>query len=101
MIVIFLRYQWLSEEDLLELPVGRLLSPGGLVAVWVTNKRKLVESVTGRLFPSWGVTFLAEWLWLKVSYSTNKASHTLSNIVAGNCCGQQCCQRLDLLSIHK
>ena len=25
----------------------------------------------------------------------------MSNIVTGNCCGQQCCQRLDLLSIHK
>ena len=32
---------------------------------------------------------------------TPKAGHTPSNTVAGNCCEQQCCQRLDLLSIHE
>ena len=30
-----------------------------------------------------------------------KAGHTRSNIVAGNCCGQQSCQRLDFLSVHE
>ena len=64
------RYSWVAGEDLLVLPVGRMLAPSGLVAVWVTNKRKFVNMVTETLFPSWGVQPVAEWLWLKVSEPT-------------------------------
>lgn len=60
------RYQWLEEEDIRALPVASLVAPCGLVAVWVTNKRKLVEAVRERLFPYWGVQPLAEWIWIKV-----------------------------------
>ena len=51
---------------MLQLPIRELSAVGGLVAVWVTNKRKLVNWVKKTLFPHWGVTSVAEWIWLKV-----------------------------------
>ena len=38
---------------------------------------------------------------IAIQYSVYQAGHTRSNIVAGICCEQQCCQRLDLLSIDE
>ena len=38
---------------------------------------------------------------LQVYHRAGMVIITCSNIVAGNCCGQKCCQRLDLLSIHE
>ena len=64
--VCFCRYQWLEWKQMLQLPIRELSAVGGLVAVWVTNKRKLVNWVKKTLFPQWGVTSVAEWIWLKV-----------------------------------
>ena len=33
--------------------------------MWVTNKLRQQRFVKDRLFPSWNVTCLAEWYWLK------------------------------------
>lgn len=63
------RYRWLRNEDILCLPVKELLAPEGLVAIWVTNKRKLVQWVTDVLLPHWGLVGVAEWTWLKVARS--------------------------------
>ena len=60
------RYQWLEEEKLKALPVKELAAPGALVAVWVTNKRRLVQLVKERLFPAWMVKCVGEWTWIKV-----------------------------------
>lgn len=61
------KYQWLEWKQMLQLPIRELSAVGGLVAVWVTNKRKLVNWVKKTLFPQWGVTSVAEWIWLKVT----------------------------------
>lgn len=63
------RYRWLRNEDILCLPIRKLLAPEGLVAIWVTNKRKLVQWVMDILLPHWELVGVAEWTWLKVARS--------------------------------
>ena len=63
------KYQWLSEHDLLQLPLPKLCNDGCLVVVWVTNKIRFVDFVRDILFPSWGVEVVAEWHWIKVTIS--------------------------------
>ena len=49
------------------LPVGRLLRRDGLLAMWVTNDRKLVHAAQGELLESWGLEYVSTWYWLKVT----------------------------------
>ena len=44
----------------------RLLSPGGILAVWVTNKRSIAHFVQTQLFEHWDIEYIAEWYWIKV-----------------------------------
>ena len=60
------RYLWLPADRLLDISLPRLAAKGALVAVWVTNKRKLAMFVEHTLFPKWHVHYLTEWHWLKV-----------------------------------
>ncbi len=60
------RYMWISNHQLLELPMTRLLSPGGILAVWVTNKRSIAHFVQTQLFEHWDIEYIAEWYWIKV-----------------------------------
>ena len=49
-----------------KLPVGRLAaSSGAVVAVWVTNDRKVADWVSTTLFRAWGVRHVGTWYWLK------------------------------------
>jgi len=50
-------------------PVASHLSPGGLVAVWVTNSYKSADLLTSRggIFDEWQVDLVGEWMWLKVT----------------------------------
>lgn len=48
------------------LPIGEVLKPAGLVAVWITNK-PAVRNQLRRLFGAWRVEPVAEWVWLKVT----------------------------------
>jgi len=66
---VFVRYNMLSDSDLLRLPVHELSAADAVVVVWTTNKLKQQRFVKDRLFPQWHVTFLAEWYWLKVVYT--------------------------------
>ena len=63
------KYQWLSERDLLQLSLPLLCNNGCLVVVWVTNKVRFADFVRDELFPSWGVEFISEWHWMKVTKS--------------------------------
>ena len=63
------KYQWLSERDLLQLPLPQLCNTGCLVVVWVTNKVRFADFVRDELFPSWRVEFIGEWHWMKVTKS--------------------------------
>ena len=68
------------------MPVRELLAPEGLVAIWVTNKRKLVQWVTDVLLPHWGLVGVAEWTWLKVARSiVNKSVIGLLLELTMNC----------------
>jgi hypothetical protein len=60
------QYKWLDKYDICHLPVNQLLSDGGLVAIWVTNKRQLVHWVIDHLIPHWSLEYIGEWTWIKV-----------------------------------
>jgi N6-adenosine-specific RNA methylase IME4 len=62
-------YDTIDRRCLLYLPVTKLLSPTGLVAVWVTNKIAHIQFVRRSLFKAWGLTEVAEWWWIKVTSS--------------------------------
>lgn len=53
------------------IPIASHLCPGGLVAVWITNKASIVELLTSRggLFEQWGLQLAAEWTWVKITAS--------------------------------
>ncbi|XP_019864262.1 PREDICTED: methyltransferase-like protein 4 isoform X2 [Amphimedon queenslandica] len=61
------KYKWLDKEDISQLPIPELIAPGGLVALWVTNKRQLVQWTVQELLPKWGLEYIGEWLWIKVT----------------------------------
>ncbi|KAJ7958064.1 Methyltransferase-like protein 2 [Quillaja saponaria] len=61
------RYPTLPNRYFLSLPIKRLThTEGALVALWVTNRQKLRVFVEEELFPTWGVSYLATFYWLKV-----------------------------------
>ncbi|VBB83911.1 Putative Methyltransferase-like protein 4 [Podospora comata] len=48
--------------------VTTLLSPDGLVAVWVTNSPRFTTLLLNDIFPyNWGIELVAEWTWVKVT----------------------------------
>ncbi|KAG6366486.1 hypothetical protein INS49_000663 [Diaporthe citri] len=56
-------------ETLSLIPIMSHLAPGGLVAVWITNKASVLELLTSPrgLFAEWGLELVGEWTWLKVT----------------------------------
>ncbi|KAH7977261.1 hypothetical protein HPB49_000168 [Dermacentor silvarum] len=62
-------YSTLPRDELLSaLPLRRLASPRGcLVAVWCTANGGHLRFVARELLPSWGLTYLATWYWVKVT----------------------------------
>ncbi|KAI8062879.1 MT-A70-like protein [Gongronella butleri] len=60
-------YETQDIYDLFKIPMASLLEPGGLVAVWVTNKPKFRRFIQDKLFPAWGVACVGEWVWVKVT----------------------------------
>ena len=60
-------YKSMSVDDLCALPLHCLLAPGGILAMWVTNDRKLVEAAQSTILEAWGLKCVATWYWLKVT----------------------------------
>lgn len=58
-------------EELAKIPIGKLLCPNGLVAIWCTNAPSHLHSICNDIFPSWGITYRAKWYWVKVSILLN------------------------------
>ncbi|KAG8167669.1 hypothetical protein KVR01_003358 [Diaporthe batatas] len=58
-------------ETLSLIPIASHLATGGLLAVWITNKARVLELLTSPrgLFAEWGLELVAEWTWLKVTTS--------------------------------
>ncbi|KAK3607546.1 hypothetical protein CHS0354_025803 [Potamilus streckersoni] len=63
------KYNSLTNEDLIHLPIPSLANEGCLVVVWVTNRQMHVKNIRDQLFPAWSVRWMAEWYWLKVTRS--------------------------------
>ncbi|XP_044471038.1 methyltransferase-like protein 2 isoform X2 [Mangifera indica] len=60
-------YPTLPNRYFLSLPVRQLThTEGALVALWITNREKLYNFVQRELFPTWGVSYVATFYWLKV-----------------------------------
>lgn len=53
------------------IPLTSRLAEDALVGIWVTNKPAIHELILGTngLFESWGLEFVEEWVWLKVTTS--------------------------------
>lgn len=60
------RYESSAFELLSQLPVGSLLSPAGLLCLWVTNSAS-VRDWAERLLLEWGLEEAGALYWLKVS----------------------------------
>ncbi len=54
-------------HELYKLDMRRWLCEDGIVAIWCTNKSKYRHFVMNRLAKVWGLEYLTEWLWLKVT----------------------------------
>lgn len=63
------KYSYLTMKEVSQLPLPSILVDGALVVMWATNKRTLVEGIKTSLFKDWGIQFVAEWQWLKVTTS--------------------------------
>jgi len=63
------KYQTLPNFTFFSLPVGQLLHKRSIVAVWVTNRQKLLHFVKNELLPHWNLQYVAAWHWLKVTDS--------------------------------
>ncbi|GJJ76339.1 N(6)-adenine-specific DNA methyltransferase [Entomortierella parvispora] len=69
------RYNTLDLYDLFKIPISGLLRNDDLagaraspvVAVWITNRRKVRRFVVEKLFPAWGLKLVARWYWLKIT----------------------------------
>ncbi|XP_010533242.1 PREDICTED: methyltransferase-like protein 2 [Tarenaya hassleriana] len=61
------KYPTLPNRYFLSLPIKQLAhAEGAVVALWVTNREKLLKFVEKELFPAWGVRYSATMFWLKV-----------------------------------
>ncbi|KAF9976943.1 Methyltransferase-like protein 4 [Actinomortierella ambigua] len=73
-------YSTMDMYELFKIPIPRLLHPTAsnsssstsslplpVVAVWITNRPKVYNFVTKKLFPAWGLDLVACWYWLKVT----------------------------------
>ncbi|XP_076246663.1 methyltransferase like 4 isoform X2 [Calliopsis andreniformis] len=60
-------YKMMYNDELAKIPIGKLLSSNGIVAIWCTNAPSHLHSIFNDIFPSWGVTYKAKWYWIKVT----------------------------------
>ncbi|KAI8827845.1 MT-A70-domain-containing protein [Chytriomyces cf. hyalinus JEL632] len=60
-------YNTLDPYELFRIPLRDHLIPGAIVAVWVTHKEKYRTFVLEKLFSAWGVEFISEGRWMKVT----------------------------------
>lgn len=68
-------YKMMYNEELVKIPIKKLLHSNGIVAVWCTNSSNHLNSIFNEIFPSWGITYRAKWYWTKVT----QAGDTICN----------------------
>ncbi|KAL9542898.1 hypothetical protein MBANPS3_008371 [Mucor bainieri] len=61
-------YETQDIYDLYSIPMQSMISDkDAIVAIWVTNKPKFRNFIINKLFPSWKLECVSEWLWLKMT----------------------------------
>ncbi|XP_014253482.1 methyltransferase-like protein 4 [Cimex lectularius] len=88
-------YDMLSNDDIKEIPISKMLNNNGLVGVWCTNAPSHIESVKETLFEKWGLEYCATWFWVKVTRSgepicpfyRNHSKKPYERIIFGHVCG--------------
>ncbi|GAB1866716.1 Methyltransferase-like protein 4 [Camponotus japonicus] len=68
-------YKMMYNEELIKIPIRKLLHSNGIVAIWCTNSSNHLNSIFNEIFPSWGITYRAKWYWIKVT----QAGDTICN----------------------
>lgn len=61
------KYETQDIYDLFSLPISDMIKDDTLVAIWVTNKPKFRTFIIKKLFPSWQLECVSEWVWLKLT----------------------------------
>ncbi|KAI8814305.1 MT-A70-domain-containing protein [Cladochytrium replicatum] len=62
-------YGVLDHHELYRIPFREFVAPGGVLAIWVVNRMKVIHFVKTKLFPSLGVDLVEEIAWIKVTSS--------------------------------
>ncbi|KAL7315253.1 hypothetical protein PS15m_006724 [Mucor circinelloides] len=61
-------YETQDIYDLYSIPMDSMISnKDTIVAIWVTNKPKFRNFIINKLFPSWKLKCISEWVWLKMT----------------------------------
>uniref|UniRef100_A0A7E4V880 MT-A70-domain-containing protein n=1 Tax=Panagrellus redivivus TaxID=6233 RepID=A0A7E4V880_PANRE len=61
-------YKTFEIDDLYDLPIEGLTTPGSVVAMWLTNN-PTVHAAVPEILEAWGLVEVARWHWLKVTRS--------------------------------
>lgn len=64
-------YNCIDLYDLFKLPIKEILDKDStcVIAVWITNRPRILKFMMEKLFPSWNAQLLAKIHWLKVARS--------------------------------
>ncbi|XKL61019.1 hypothetical protein PGB90_008076 [Kerria lacca] len=60
-------YNLIYKEDLIKIPINRILSSDGIVVVWCTNSQQQINFLIEKIFPSWKIKYVTTWYWIKVT----------------------------------
>ncbi|GAN02420.1 methyltransferase-like protein 4 [Mucor ambiguus] len=61
-------YETQDIYDLYSIPIQPMIAnKDTIIAVWVTNKPKFRNFIINKLFPSWKLECISEWVWLKMT----------------------------------
>lgn len=61
------RYDMMSNEDILKIPVEDLVNPNAIVAIWCTNSPTHSEFIRNVALPKWNLKLLTTFYWVKVN----------------------------------
>lgn len=60
-------YMSLPSRRILNVPIQKLMSQGGILLMWVTNRQRHMRLVREELLVRWGMEVVGVWYWLKVT----------------------------------
>jgi N(6)-adenine-specific DNA methyltransferase len=60
-------YTMMSNEELRQIPLHRMISAAGIVAVWCTNSQGHIKDLRENMFKEWRIRYITTWHWIKVT----------------------------------